>query len=81
MQIMMIIHVGNSWVLRFFGSYILRLSSGKKCRVIPHGKLKKSTICGDTTTLSCCALKKARVSSYRSPETVELNEVLFVIDC
>ena len=71
----------------------LRLSSGTKyhfhCYSHPQGKLlkeKKSTIiCTDTTAVNCCALEKGwdniAQDPYRSPETVELDEVLYVLDC
>ena len=39
----------------------------------------------DTTAVSCCALEKGwnniAQDPYRSPETVELDEVLYVLDC
>ena len=75
---------------------ILRLSIGNKCHFHyyshPQGKLlketnfKKSTIiCTDTTAVNCCALEKGgdiiAQDPYRSPETVELDEVLYVLDC
>ena len=39
----------------------------------------------DTTAVNCCALEKGwdniAQDPYRSPETVELDEVLYVLDC
>ena len=69
----------------------LRLSSENKCHFHyyshPHGKLlnetnfeKSTIICTDTTAVNCCALERGRdiiaQEPYRSPETVELDEVL-----
>ena len=60
----------------------------------PHGKLLKETnfeksiiilLCTDTTAVNCCALEKGwdniAQDPYRSSETVELDEVLYVLGC
>ena len=72
----------------------LRLSSENKCHFHyyshPHGKLlnetnfeKSTIICTDTTAVNCCALERGRdiiaQEPYRSPETVELDEVLWLL--
>ena len=74
----------------------LWLISGNKCHFHyqshPHGKWLKETkfkrstiICNDTTTVTCCALEKGwdiiTQDPYKSPEIVELDEVLYVLDC
>ena len=46
---------------------------------------KSIIICTDTTAVNCCALEKGwdniAQDPYRSSETVELDEVLYVLDC
>ena len=53
---------------------------------MPMANFEKSIIiCTDTTAVNCCALEKGwdniAQDPYRSPETVELDEVLYVLDC
>ena len=85
-QIMLVISVYG------FGEFLvatlpLELSSGNSH---PHGKLLKETNfekfitkCTDTTAVNCCALEKDIIVQdpyrSRSPETVELDEVLMYL--
>ena len=63
------------------GSFLLCVSL-----LLKEANFETSTIIWtDTTAVSCCALEKGwdiiAQDSYRSPETVEMDEVLYVLDC
>ena len=72
---------------------ILRLSSGNKCHFHyyshPNGKLLKETsfeksiiLCTDTIAANCeKGWDNTAQDPYRSSETVELDEVLYVLGC